>query len=77
MEWINCTMKDCLWSDVASPRAIAAHMERRMTLGLYPDSNPTWYQAAAIIICARMERLHGILLAITLCIWKAGTRGLL
>ena len=65
MEWMNCTMKDCLWPDVASPRAIAACMERRKTLGSYRDSNPTWQQAAAVIICARVERLHGMLLAIT------------
>ena len=65
MECINCTMKDCLWPDVASPHAIAACMERRRTLGSYPDSDPTWHQAAAVIICARVERLHGILLAIT------------
>ena len=51
MEWMNCTMKDCLWSEVASPRAIATCMERRKTLGSYPDSDPTWHQAAAVIIC--------------------------
>ena len=65
MECINCTMKDCLWSGVASPRAIAVCMDRHTTLGSYPDSDPTWHQAAAVIICARVERLHNILLAIT------------
>ena len=62
---MNCKMKDYLWSDVASPRAIAAWMERGKTLGSYPDSGPMWHQAAAAIMSARVEQLHGMVLAIS------------
>ena len=62
---MNRTTKDCLCSQVPSPRAMDACIERHRALVSCPDNAPTWQQAAAVIICAGAERLHGTLLTIT------------
>ena len=75
MECINCTMKDCLWSDMVSPRAIAACMERRRTLGPYPTATQPGTKLLQLSFVPGWSGSMVYCWPLPLCIWKAGTGG--
>ena len=74
MEWMNRTMKHCGAKWLVPVRllcasSVAGPWVHNLT------ATPTWHQAAAVIICARVERLHGMLLAITPVYMEGGYWG--